>query len=334
MKAHLCLLFAIAIALQAPRSAQAYLGSFGPNDGYYPQYGTMLGDVTYYNAGQSGINAGGGPTMQVLADTGLWRLMSPVGGVFDNTADRNAYLAPGLPYPATDPNNEPAYLLGGHFPGRGGDGSNLAFRNDTPIGTGPAIYEYTIDTFDTGGPVPASITSGIQSVGFYFCPNPIDPPDPSGHASHKFTLSLKDSLGNIGMQWGYARDNEVTWRDSPSSAWNYTGVYADATNWDGVDIQVDLTNDTFGLDYYDVGTNTWSTMVPAGTALGLPLQNITVLRWQLEDGIATGTGGKNYFDDFSIQATVPEPSSVALLAMAGAVCVARLRRKANARNGS
>ncbi len=327
MKASFVLLVALAAALSLPTHAMAYLGSFAANDGYYPQYGTMLGDVTYYNAGQSGINAGGGPTMQIIADSGLWTLQSPVGGVFDNTPDRNAYLAPGLPYPPSDPNNAPAYLLGGHFPGRGGDGANLAFRNDTLAGTGPAIYEYAIDTFDTGGPVPSSVTSGVSSVGFYFCPNPADPPNPAGHPTDKFTLSLKDSLGNIGMQWGYARDNHVAWRDSPFSPWNYTGIYADATNWDGIDIQVDLTNDTFGLDYYDVGTNTWSTMVPAGTPLGLPLQNITTLRWQLEDGVFSGTGGKNYFDDFNIQTAVPEPSSIALVALGGLALLPRLRRK-------
>lgn len=327
MKANLVRLATLAVVALCPVPALAYLGSFGPNDGYYAQYNTMLGDVTYYNAGQSGVNAGGGPMMQIAADSGLWTLQSPVGGVFDNSTDRNNYIALGLPHPATDPNNEPAYLLGGHFSGRNNDGYNLAFRNDTPIGTGPAIYEYAIDTFDTGGPVPASVTAGVSSIGFYFCPNPGDPPDPSGATSHKFTLSLKDSLGNIGMEWGYARDNEVAWRDSPSSPWNYTGVIADATNWDGVDIEVDLTADTFGIDYYDVGTNTWSTMVPAGTPLGTPLLNITTLRWQLEDGVASGLGGKNYFDDFAIHTAVPEPSSFALAALAGLTMLATARRR-------
>ncbi|MEX2188616.1 MAG: hypothetical protein WD875_17545 [Pirellulales bacterium] len=331
MKANYVSMVALAVALIVPSRAMAYLGSFGPNDGYYAQYGTFLGDVTYYNAGQSGINAGGGPTMQIVADSGLWTLQSPVGGVFPSAALRAPYIATAPPYALTDPNGVPAYLLGGHFSGRNNDGYNLAFRNDTPIGTGPAIYEYAIDTFDTGGPVPASVTSGVNSVGFYFCPNPADVPDPSGQAHHKFTLSVKDSLGNIGLEWGYARDNEVTWRDSPSSPWTYTGVYANSTNWDGIDIDVDLTADTFGIDYYDVSANTWSTMVPAGTPLGMPLLNITTLRWQLEDGVATGTGGKNYFDDFSIQTPVPEPSSIALVALTGLALLPRLRRKFAAR---
>ncbi len=333
MKAHYVSMVALVAALIAPAQAMAYLGSFGPADGYYPQYGTMLGDVTYYNAGQSGPNAGGGATMQIIADTGLWTLQSPVGGVFGNTPDRNAYIAPGLLYPPSDPNNVPAYLLGGHFPGHNNDGYNLAFRNDTPIGTGPAIYEYSIDTYDTGGPVPANVIGGVSSIGFYFCPNPIDVPDPSGQASHKFTLSVKDSFGTIGLEWGYARDNEVTWRDSPSNPWTYTGVYADATNWDGIDIDIDLTADTFGIDYYDVSSNTWSTMVPAGTPLGMPLFNITTLRWQLEDGVTTGTGGKNYFDDFSIQTAVPEPSSFALLALGGLALLPVLRRRRRAVTG-
>jgi hypothetical protein len=100
MKAKWVSVIALVAAALAPTRAMAYLGSFGPSDGYYAQYGTMLGDVTYYNAGQSGPNAGGGPTVQIAADSGLWTLQSPVGGVFDNSTDRNNYIALGLPHPA------------------------------------------------------------------------------------------------------------------------------------------------------------------------------------------------------------------------------------------
>lgn len=325
MKSSLKRVVMIMASLGLPLTAQAKLGSFGSNEGYYPFYGTMYGEVTYYNAGQHGPAAGGGVYQQILPDTGLWSLQSPVGAVFSNPLDRAAYTASAPTYAPTDPNGVPVYMLGGHFPGRNGDGANLAFRNDTPVGTGPALYHYTLDTYDTGGPVPALVISGPVEIGFYFCPNPADPPNPTGgRAGDKFTLSAIDGSGNIGMQWGYARDNEVTWRDSPSSSWNYTGVYANAANWDGVKIYLDLTTSTFGADYYVVATNTWSTMIPSGTPMGMAMGNLTTLGWQLEDGVFSGTGGKNYFDDFSIQ--VPEPSSVALLALGGLAAIARRRR--------
>ena len=42
----------------------------------------------------------------------------------------------------------PIYIVGNHFPGRGGDGSNLAVRNDSPSGTGPLKYDYRIEWLD------------------------------------------------------------------------------------------------------------------------------------------------------------------------------------------
>jgi hypothetical protein len=304
-------------------TAFGYLGSFAAADGYYPQYGTVLGDVTYYNAGQSGANAGGGPAMAIPADSGLWTLQSGVGGVFPNAAARSAFTALYPSYPPTPGGTVAAYLLGGHFPGRNADGANMAFRNDTPIGTGAAIYRYEIDTYDTGGPVPASVTSGDAVAGFYFCPNPADPSNSDGSPGRdKFILSLRDSAGNVGLQWGYTADNQVYWRDSASNPWTYTGTFANASNWDGVTITMDLTADTFDLDYYVVSTNTWfnmATNVPMGQNMG----NFTEMDWHLEDGFSSGLGGKNYFDDFSI--VIPEPASLSLVAVAFLTATRRRR---------
>ena len=131
-----------------------------------------------------------------------------------------------------------------------------------------------------------------------------------------------DSSGNIGLQWGYARDNEIIWRDSPSNPWNYTGLITNGA-WDGINATIDLTADTFKLTFFDLVNNITTVLAPTGTALGTPMTNFTALRWQMEDGENTGVGGKNFFDDASF--SIPAPSSVALLGL-GALAASRRRR--------
>ncbi|QDU87745.1 hypothetical protein Pla175_11110 [Pirellulimonas nuda] len=312
-----------------PPAARAYLGSFTSQDGYALPYSNVARDVTYYNAGAYGANAGGGsgPT-DIAADSGLWSLVSPVGAYFSKPADRTTYLSSGTPYAASDPNAVGVYLIGNHFPGRTGDQANLAFLNTLASGTGPAVYEYALDSFDFGGVSPASVTSGTLDIQFYFCPNPGDAPDPSGANGDKFTLSFQDSASSIGFEWGYLRDNSVVWRTSPSNPWNATAFVADQTNWDGLKIGLDLTNDTFAMDYFDVSASTWTNFVPAGTPLGQAMTNLTGLRWQLEDNIIVGNyAGKNFFDDFSFGAPVPEPAGATLAALAALGVFACARRK-------
>lgn len=314
------------LAMVSP--AAAHLGSIRPADGYLISgigpFPADWVDVSYYNAGAFGANAGGGSVALIAPDSGNWSLLSGVGGFFSSAAARTAAIGGAPPYPnVIPPGTVPAYMVGNHFPGRGGDGSNLAFRNDTPLGTGNAKYRYQLDTFDTGGPVPSSVTSGPVSMEMYFCPNPGDTPQPGTPRQDKFTMSLVDAVGNVGLEWGYARDNEVSWRDGPSSAWNYTGIYANSTNWDGVKALIDLSNDTFQLDYYVVSTNTWLTLAPAGTPLGAAMGNFTTIDWELVDGLSAGIGGKNFFDDFTF--VIPAPASVSLGAM-GLLLAARRRR--------
>ncbi|MDZ4818809.1 MAG: PEP-CTERM sorting domain-containing protein [Planctomycetota bacterium] len=315
------------VGVAAP--AQGALFSFGPQDGYDVQSGLVYGDVSYYNAGQFGANAGGGPgPTQITADSGLWSVVGPAGGYFDNPVDRASYTLGTPPYSVSDPNAVASYLVGGHSGGRT-DNWNLAMRNDRPLGTGAAVYEYQFDSYDFGGISPASVTSGPVQVGFYFCPNPGDSSGTGAAPTDKFTMSFKDSVGNIGFEWGYARDNSVTWRTSPSNSWNTTSFIADQTNWDGLRVDIDLTADTFSMDYYDVSANTWTNIVPSGTGMGQALNDLTVLRWQLEDGLFSGVGGKNFFDDFSVT-PVPEPSTIVMFLMGavalGTVAVRRRKR--------
>jgi hypothetical protein len=323
-RAHALAVAGSAASLWCVSVASAYIGSCGPADGYHlNQYigNVNWADVSYFNAGSYGANAGGGPGPTLIAaDSGKWKVDGQVGGYWNNAATRASVVGSAPPYPGVDSSgaSQPIYMVGNHFPGRGGDGSNLAFRNDTPIGTGAANYNYFIDTYDTGGNVPSSVTSGIVTTQFYFCPNPND----LVARAEKFTMSFKDSANTTGVQWGYARDNEVYWRAGNAGPWTYTGIYANASNWDGIRMNIDLSNDTFELEYYIVASNTWTTLAPAGTALGAPMTNLTTLGWRLEDGVNSGTGGKNYFDDFGF--SIPAPSSAGVLALAG---LAALRRR-------
>ncbi len=321
--------------------AHARLGTFSPADGYQhftavpPGTSYSWSDVAYYNAGDHGTNVGGGSLTFLTHNTGnRWNLVSSLGSFFPDAATRNAALGVHPPYPVVQPTGgAAAYMVGAHFNGRNNDGYNLAFRNDTALGTGPVVYDYYLDSYDMGVN-PASITSGSIETQFYFLPTlpkaPVVGSDGTLSNPDKFSLSFMDTNDNIGLQWGYAKDNEVYWRTNTSGPWNYTGVYAanqSSNQWDGVKVSIDLSSDTFGLDYYDVGTNTWSNMVAAGTPLGTPLQDFTKLRWQLEDDGGTFFAGKEYFDDFSFSSSVvPEPGMGALGTMA-ILCGLGFRRK-------
>jgi hypothetical protein len=332
-------------AMCAASPALGYLGSFEPADGYIlapiPQSGSPpfsdYTDVTYYNAGQWGPNAGGGSAMAIAPDSGLWSLTTEAGAFFRTSAVRSSYTGSTPPYaafPSFSGDDVPAYILGNHSPGYLSP-TALVLRNETPFSGGPVggpmEYDYTLDTFDFGGIGPASVTSGSVTTSFRFCPNPSDPPDPGGGPPRdKFIMSFTDSGGDTGLQIGYAGDNHVYWRPGDSGAWNYTGIFADSTNWDQFTVQIDLTNDTFGIDYHQIVPNINTTLAPVGTPLGNPMQDLTHLEWFLTDQVLGGVGGKNFFDNFGFNVVVPEPTSVALLFCGGAAMLAASRRRRGA----
>lgn len=324
-----CARLGLLAACAGAAPAFAGLGSFGPNDGYSLNLysgGYNWADVTYYNAGAYGPNSGGGsgPTF-IAPDSGRWRLVSNAGGFFSNSAARAATLGGAPPYPTSHPNGVGAYLVGAHFPGRNNDGYNLAIRNDTPAGSGPVAYDYDLDIYDTGGVVPSTQTSGTVGFQIYFMSDPDSPWQPGTPRQDKFTMSFLDQFGNIGAQWGYSRDNQIAWRDGPSSPWNYTTWNASPSLWNGMRVSLDLTNDTFSLDFYDDASATWNTIVVPGTGMGAAMTNFTTVRWQLEDAVHLGVGGKNFFDDASTSGFIPAPGALALLGL-GTLLSGRRRR--------
>ena len=322
------LLAAAALACAAASPALAYLGSFGQADGYtLSQWVGAVNwvDVSYYNAGQYGANVGNQPGPFLgTPNAGLWSINSQVGGFLPTTSMRTTYTPPVTGgYLGALPPGVPAYIVGDHWPGHNNDGNCLAVRNDSPAGTGPLNYTYRIDTYDTGGPVASSVTSGSVGVKFFYQASP-EIPSGTGRAPDKFTMSFKDNAGNIGLQWGYTRDNEVVWR--ANGGWTYTGIYDNAGAWDGVRLNIDLTADTFQLEYYLDATSTWLTLAPAGTALGTPMGDLSKLDWQMEDAVSSGMyGGKNFFDDFSFTYPTPAPGTLALVGLGGLIGIRRRR---------
>jgi hypothetical protein len=340
MKRLFTTLATLTIALTLTAESHAYLGGFEQADGYLfdiannPPLHNWI-DVSYYNAGQSGANAGGGAVTPIVPNSGLWKITgNGPGGFYKDLADRTTYLLSTSPPPYPNPSSSAAppggftaaYTVGDHTGGRLGTRA-LAMRNFNSPGIGPINMDYTIDTFDFGGITPSSVTTGPVGVKFYFWSND---PEANGKNIDKFVMSFKDSGGTTGFQWGYARDNELQWRAGSTGAWNYTGVYSDNLNYDGMDVKIDLTADTFSMDFYDFTTNTWSNLVPL-TAMGgsNAMTDLTHLGWALSDNVNNGVwAGKNFFDDFQMGPPVPEPSALALIGLGAA---GLLRRRSGGR---
>lgn len=316
--------------------AMAYLGSFEQADGYHFLNDGIPNnwiDVSNYNAGQHGANAGGGSSAPIVPNSGLWQCLGEPGSFFPNSALRNSYIGsvnpPGTPYPTSGsiPSSDMlgAYVIGDHPGGRTGDA--LGLRNVGPVGNGPIEYDYTLDSYDFGGTPPASVTSGPIQVGFWFWPSNKDTPP----SQDKFIMSFTDSIGNIGFQWGYNRDNEIYWRPGSSGSWNMTGLDAtDPNSYNGMTIVIDLTSQNFSIQYYDISSNV-TTNLATGYPLGATMSDFTHIGWWLTDNTLAGPGGwggKNFFDDFTFKPNVPEPTGLPVtLLLLGCGVISRRRRR-------
>jgi len=313
--------------------AMAYLGGFETPDGY-----RFIGvlpndwiDVTNYNAGANNVNAGNAPLTPIPFNSGLWKVLGTgPGSFYANSTDRTTYLSSAPPYPATGFKGPvvDAYLIGDH--GGGHTGNALAMRNTTPAGTGAMVYDYRQDQYDFGGTAPATVTSGSVDTSFWFWPS--DPQQYSGPVQEKFIMSFADTAGNVGFQWGYARDNQMYWRAGNSGSWNLTGLFSDPFAYDQLKVNIDLTSQTFKIDFFDFSTSLTTTLAPT-QPLGATMLNYTHIGWSLTDNLLAGPmgwGGKNFFDDFGFKVNpVPEPSTAVVLMGIGAAMLLKRPRRAD-----
>lgn len=361
------LLFVLAATLTIPRSGQAYLGSFEELDGYriplngvLPSLGFMgdamfylnnnpangftgivpastfpntMGDTSHgpdvsrYNAGQYGTNAGGpgGTGADIIDNSGLWqalsggRLNEDIGGTFSNGYQ---YLGNtgGLVF-----NQNRDYVHAYRYTGaRNGSQVLNLLAQDTNL-----QYDYALDHRDLGGTSPSATLASIIAMTFWFCPADTD----DTHLNNLFGLTLRDAIGQSVFSVGYTGDNLIQYRLSGAGDdWMSTSAKAGSMGWSSISITLNTESNTVNLSLraYDDMTATLGSTVSIldGQYVGLDAGALTSLRWDLRGGTLENgaVSYKNYFDDFTFDvAPVPEPGG--LLAVAVAALFLNCRRQ-------
>lgn len=358
----------VTLATCWPTGASAYLGGFEEADGYrIPQNGVIsslgfvgdamfylnnnsvngftgivpastfpntLGDSTHgsdlsrYNAGEYGTNAGGpGGTATDIADnTGLWKAM--VGGRLNE--DIGGTLANGYQYLGSTGglvfSQNRDYVHAYRYTGARSGTQVLNFlAQDTNL-----QYDYSLDSRDLGGTNPSATLASIIAMTFWFCPADTDHTD----AGNLFGLTLRDALGQSLVSVGYTGENVVQHRMTGSGgSWISSGSQVGTQGWSEMTVVLNTQSDTVNISvraYEDLTATLGSSVsILTGQSLGVDANALTDLRWDLRGGTLDNgaVSYKNYFDDFSFNvAPVPEPGS-ALCVVLGMICLLRRSRQ-------
>jgi len=349
----LCIFF---LAIAGAERAWGYLGSFEEQDGYrVPQNGNMaslgfsgdaqfylnnqeangftgivppgalpntLGDPSHgadlsrYNAGQYGTNAGGpgGAGMDIADNSGLWQALA--GGRLHEDIGAPFYQGS---LSARD------YVQAYGYPGARTGSQVLNFlASDVNL-----RYNYTLDSRDFGGLSPALTVAHQVDLSFWLCPSEWDDPD----TGDMMGMAFRDSSGQVLLEVGYTGDNRFQYRVGGSASWITSGIVLGSQGWSEVAVTLDTHGNTAGLTVtgYDDSNSMLSAPVTLLTesALGLDALALTDLTWDLRGGSLDNgaVGFKHYFDDFSFALTpVPEPTGALLLMLTGLVAGLRRRR--------
>jgi hypothetical protein len=285
------------------RQAMGYLGGFENQDGYQSD-GSLLQDVSTYNAGQYGTNGGGpgGSAVNITPNTGLFTKFDQ-----GDTSPGNGELVvqPGL--------------------ARTGNGGlvlrSTSFYGDT-AGDG-ADYLYTFDSRDFNGTSPALVTSGVVSVDYWMRPQTSF--FETGLATTtSFVNTGGDTLFSIGMLGQGIFDSKpiLEWQDA--AGWHNTGIIGNSGGWDHIMLSFDLTTGTVSFSYYSSLTGA-TTVLATDVVAAAPMDSLTGIHFTAQPNTEV-----NAYDDFTVVspllAMVPEPSSF-LFVMLGAMQCLGLRRR-------
>lgn len=284
-----------ALLLVQANVAHAYLGGFEPDDGYAP----FLNDVVKYNAGQYGVNAGGGSYTPIPDNTGLWKkLQGPI-------------------VPATGTTGNYAYATGHQYydrtnPGFPNPEQGLVITTNTDGWTaGPQEYSYSLDSYDLGGVNPATTGGDVIDISFWSCSFLWGTSEGGGLGAGTLgnVISFYDSSGNLGFEVGgiqpgtstdYAATNVGTWVQSAVSVGTNT-----FHRWD---IELDLNLQTVSIDVFEAST---LTNLVSNAPLINNMSDFTEMRFLSTPGIINAKIWA--LDDFGMSVRgIPEPGSLAL----------------------
>jgi hypothetical protein len=284
-------------------------------------------DLSRYNAGDYGTNAGGpgGIAQDITDNSGRWtallggRLNEDIGGFspthqYLGSTSGNIFLQ-----------NRDYVHAYRYTSARSGSQVLNLLAQDTNL-----RYDYTLDSRDFGGTAPGSTNQSLITMAFWICPPDADDPDPD----NMLGLSMRDAMGQSVFEVGYTGENIMQYRLSGSSNWISTSSTVGTQGWSEVRVILNTTLDTVSYEvraWDDLsGTLGVTNTLLSNQALGLDADALTTLRWDLRGGsLQNGAVSyKNYFDDFSfalMPVPVPEPSS-AMCVLIGLSCLWRRRR--------
>ena len=282
------------LGLTAVAPAHALLGGFEASDGYL----RFLNEVTKYNAGQFGANAGGGSSTAITDGTGLWYNMS------------------GL-------QNKNSFATGYQFYDRQHRLTNaqaLMITTNSEGWNGPAMkYGYHLDSNDLNGLSPANTAGKKININFWWCPTIHGTSEGGGLGAGTIgdTIEFVDSKGHVGFTVGLKQPSTST--DyvgyNNGSGFVQTNVVGYNTGYSNWDITLDLANKTVTASYWDVLTNTSYSLLN-GAGLAASMSDFTEMRFASTAGIKPQNA--LLLDDFkftvgSTNNAVPEPGVNALL---------------------
>ena len=308
--------------LAAASSAHAYLGGLENQDGY-------VGFVTWvngYNAGQFGTNSGGPGGSMTMGGGSNPPTIDFAGGLW---SDINGYFST---YNASGFSG--GYYVTGHtaVPGLGmiphSDSQMLALRNtgynSTSNPAKPLDFRYQLDQrdlYNNGSPIAPTATGNmIVDWNIWISPGPARINDNAG-----VWLSIKDSNGSIAFQFGWDGLYKLRYRDKPGDPWTNTN-YVIGLPWnpnvngavqysvyDDFGFTIDLLHDTWSLNVLS-GIDGQTRPFVVNRPFGVNLSDFTTIDWHMSYG-----NDKGFFDDsiFVLREAVPEPTTLALVGVAG-----------------
>jgi hypothetical protein len=285
-----------AVCMLFTSNVHAYLGGFENVDGYAP----FLNDVSTYNAGQYGPNAGGGSFMSLPPNTGLWaKLQGPLwptpgtaGGVAYATGHQNA--------DRTNPGTADQALI-------------ITTNADGWAG-GSQEYSYNVDSFDLGGVNPNATGGEVINISFWSCSFIPGSGEGGGlgPGTIAHTVSFYDSLGNLGFAVGGIQPGTTTdFAATNVGSWVQSSVAVGTNNFHRWDIVLDLNLQTVSISVFE---NPTLTPLVVNAPLINPMADFSELRFLSAPGVNNNKVWA--LDDFTMGVVgIPEPSAIVLVGL-------------------